>query len=130
MKILLIRTDKPESEIYIYDQDKALTEYKWEAHRTLAKSLLKIISKQLEEAGLMLSDIEAIGVYEGPGSFTGLRIGITVANTISYSQNIQIVSARGESWIRLCVEKLKNNENQEIVLPFYGQDANITKPRK
>ena len=105
-------------------------DYQWESDRTLAKWLLGYLDKILKEHDKTWTDISAIGVFEGPGSFTGLRIGLTVMNTIADSQNIPIVGARGDNWQDEVLAKIKAGKNEKIVLPFYDRGANITKPRK
>ena len=94
--------------------------------RTLARGLLKF----LEEKTGDLHDISGIGVMKGPGSFTGLRIGLTVANTLADSLNIPIVGAMGEDWRETALSKLRAGENEKIVMPEYGAAAHITAPRK
>lgn len=102
----------------------------WQADRTLAKGLLKYIQMQLEKNNKTWSDITAIGAFRGPGSFTGLRIGLAVLNTIADTQLIPIVSGEGKNWQAEALEKIKNNKNEKIVMPLYGSEAHITKPRK
>lgn len=102
----------------------------WEASRELAKSLLGYIEEQLQKNGKTWQDILAIGAFKGPGSFTGLRIGLTVLNTIADSEGIPIVGETGEDWQRKALARLNAGENDKITLPFYGGEANITKPRK
>ena len=101
-------------------------DFEWQAGRTLARSLLKF----LEEKTGDLHDISGIGVMRGPGSFTGLRIGLTVANTLADSLNIPIVGAMGEDWRETALKKLRAGENEKIVMPEYGAVAHITAPRK
>lgn len=130
MKSLLIKSDNPKAEIYIYDGKEEVVSKTWEAHRALARDLLKEINELLSSQNMTPEELNGIAVFEGPGSFTGLRIGITTANTLAYSLEIPIVSAMGESWIQDAITKLENGENQEIVAPHYGAEANITKPKK
>lgn len=104
--------------------------YDWQADRTLAKNLLGYLNEKLGENSKTWSDISAIGVFEGPGSFTGLRIGLTVMNTIADSQNVLIVGGRGDNWQDEVLGKLNAGKNEKIVLPFYGSEAHITTPRK
>ena len=106
--------------------DEAWQDFEWQAGRTLARSLLKF----LEEKTGDLRDISGIGVMKGPGSFTGLRIGLTVANTLADSLNIPIVGAMGEDWRETALKKLRAGENEKIVMPEYGAAAHITAPRK
>ena len=101
-------------------------DFEWQAGRTLARGLLKF----LEEKTGDLHDISGIGVMKGPGSFTGLRIGLTVANTLADSLNIPIVGAMGEDWREMALKKLHAGENEKIVMPEYGAAAHITAPRK
>jgi len=127
--ILLLDTSTPICKLSLIDgQDRFDTE--WQADRTLAKGLLKYIASNLTAHGKTWTNITAIGVYQGPGSFTGLRIGLTVANTIADAQAIPIVGGQGEIWQQDVLAKLKSGENDQIVLPFYGGDAHITAPRK
>lgn len=104
--------------------------HEWQANRQLAKGLLGYIVETLGGHGMDLHEITAIGVYRGPGGFTGLRIGLTVANTLAESLNIPIVGTDGDAWAQLAMERIAANDNDRIVLPNYGADANITKPRK
>ncbi len=105
-------------------------DYQWESNMTLAKWLLGYLDKILKEHDKTWTDISAIGVFEGPGSFTGLRIGLTVMNTIADSQQIPIVGGRGDNWQTEVLVKLQSGKNEKIVLPFYNRGANITIPRK
>lgn len=46
---------------------------------------LLTIEKVLREANVGLSEIQDIQIKEGPGSFTGIRIGVSIANTLSFA---------------------------------------------
>lgn len=127
--ILLLDTSSPVCKLVMIDGEERFPN-EWQSDRNLAKGLLGFLQTNLESRGWTWADIKAIGVFEGPGSFTGLRIGLTVANTLADSQNIPIVGGQGENWQDLVLEKLKNGKNEKIVMPFYGSEANITAPRK
>src|ERR1700694_4379725 len=98
MIILTVRTDKPEAEIGLYDNEKQLVYEVWLAHRKLAETIHKKIAELLNTINKNLSDIEGIVCFKGPGSFTGLRIGLTVANALAYAQNIPIVVRSDPDW--------------------------------
>lgn len=102
----------------------------WQADRSLAKDLLKYLHDQLQLHNASWSDIEAIGVFEGPGSFTGLRIGLTVMNTIASSNAISIVGSRGDTWQSEALTRINEGHNDHVVMPFYGSDPHITQSRK
>lgn len=102
----------------------------WEAGRGLAKGLLKFIEDEILFQEKSWKDVTGLVVFQGPGSFTGLRIGITVFNTLAYANQWPIVGVTGDDWRQEGLKRLENNENDEIVLPEYGGEANITTPRK
>lgn len=123
--IILLDTSTATCFLTVVD-DEARQDFEWQAGRTLARGLLKF----LEEKTGDLRDISGIGVMKGPGSFTGLRIGLTVANTLADSLNIPIAGAMGEEWRETALKKLRAGENEKIVMPEYGAAAHITTPRK
>lgn len=130
--ILALRTDKPEAELYLLQPDgKAIDSIVWTAHRQLSNTLLGKITELLASNNLQQSDLTGLVSYEGPGSFTGLRIGITVANALAYSLGVQHVGAKGDGWLVRGVELLGNaGGNNPIVTPNYGAGATVTQPRK
>lgn len=127
--ILLLDSSTSACKLILIDGDMRL-DFDWQADRGLAKGLLKFIGESLKKCDKTWSDISSIGVFEGPGSFTGLRIGMTVLNTIADLQKIPIVGGRGEDWIKQVLEKINSSVNEKIILPFYGSEAKITSPRK
>ena len=99
----------------------------WQADRTLAHDLPGEVDKLVNGNYGQLSGII---VYKGPGSFTGLRIGITVANAIAYGQSLPIVAVAGDNWLADGVNQLKDGADDKIALPEYGAAPHITPPRK
>lgn len=130
MKILAIRTDKPEAELYVYEDDKKLAEIKWQAHLKLAETLNSKIEEILNMLSISYNDLDGIAVFKGPGSFTGLRIGISVANALAYAQNIPIITDGGNNWLEKSIQVLQSGKNDRIAMPEYGAPPHITQPRK
>lgn len=131
MSYLCLKTASAVTTLLVVDGDgHILAKDEWESGRDLARDLLKHIETLLGEARLDWSEVKGLGVFQGPGSFTSLRIGLTVANTISYSEQLPIVGAQGEKWLEQTIERLNAGENDEQVMPFYGADPHITAPRK
>ena len=109
--------------------------------REMAKNILAEIKEFLAENGANWQNLRGICVFAGPGSFTGLRIGVTVANTLADSLKIPIIGEKNsdnskndgenlENWREIALKKLNSGADDKIALPFYGAEANITKPRK
>jgi tRNA threonylcarbamoyladenosine biosynthesis protein TsaB len=129
MIILTIRTDKPEAELGLYQDRQQLAHMSWQAHRQLAETIHLKIKSLLDGEKYKPNKIEAIAVFKGPGSFTGLRIGLSVANALADSLNVPIVSEGGESWITDAVSRLRKGGNEQIALPEYGAPPHITQQK-
>lgn len=54
------------------------------------QNVLELIEKVLKKQKLKLEDIISIEINTGPGSFTGLRVGATIANALSFSGNVSV----------------------------------------
>ena len=91
-------------------------EYRWESGRNLAEGLHKFILKKMQENGWTWKDIEKITYFSGPGSFTGLRIGAAVVNSLAHELKVPLFDHHG-------------NE-VKIILPDYGRPARITPQKK
>lgn len=127
--ILLLKTATPVCEVSFVDGDWRY-DTSWEAGRGLAKGLLQFLQDELLGQGKEWEDISGLVVFKGPGSFTGLRIGITVVNSLAYANSLPIVGEMGDNWRDDGLARLSRGENDQIVLPEYGGEANITTPRK
>ncbi|MGH7194809.1 MAG: tRNA (adenosine(37)-N6)-threonylcarbamoyltransferase complex dimerization subunit type 1 TsaB [Candidatus Saccharimonadales bacterium] len=130
MLILTIRTDKPEAELGLFQADDKLAYSTWQAHRRLAETIHSQIKELLESQGHGLEDLDAVAVFKGPGSFTGLRIGISVANTLADSLGLPIISGTGEDWIKQSCARLVKGDDERLVLPEYGAEPKTTEPKK
>ncbi|HSX08938.1 MAG TPA: tRNA (adenosine(37)-N6)-threonylcarbamoyltransferase complex dimerization subunit type 1 TsaB [Candidatus Saccharimonadales bacterium] len=58
--------------------------------RRKAQVVLPLLEELLKEKELELKDLTAIEVNPGPGSFTGIRVGLTIANTLGYLLHIPV----------------------------------------
>lgn len=130
MIILAIRTDKPEAELYLYDNQTQKTQIKWQAHLKLAETLNTKIEEILNKSSISYDGINGIAIYKGPGSFTGLRIGMAVANALAYSLGVPIVAGSGQDWIKESISQLMSGGNDKVAMPEYGSQPHITRPRK
>ncbi|HEX8182749.1 MAG TPA: tRNA (adenosine(37)-N6)-threonylcarbamoyltransferase complex dimerization subunit type 1 TsaB [Candidatus Saccharimonadales bacterium] len=129
MIILTIRTDKPEAEIGLYEDTRQLASQTWMAHRQLAETLHDTVRHMLSAHSYNLNDIDAIACYAGPGSFTGLRIGLTVANALSYALHAPIIATSGDEWRSDAITRLLAGETDGIAMPVYGTEVHITQPK-
>lgn len=130
MLILTLRTDKPEAEIGLYKDGQKLAYETWEAHRQLAETLHSKIKILLASKRLTIQDLEGITVFQGPGSFTGLRIGLSVANALAYGLSLPVVTAQDQAWIEDGLAKLASGADEQPVVPEYGAPVHVTVPKK
>jgi tRNA threonylcarbamoyladenosine biosynthesis protein TsaB len=129
MIILTIRTDNPEAEIGLYSDKKQLAYDMWHAHRDLSATIHAKLEELLKKQNKDWHDVQGIVCYQGPGSFTGLRIGLTVGNALAYTLKVPIVAEQND-WIERGIARLLGGESDPLALPHYGQDAHITLPKR
>jgi len=130
MIILCLKTDQIEAYLGLYKDEQLLNDISWEAHRQLSNTIYEKIQSLLASQKLELAQIEGLVCFKGPGSFTGLRIGLSAANALAYAVNASIVSTDSEDWITSGIKRLRAGENEKIAMPNYGAEANITTPKK
>ena len=92
MRILYIDTSSSYLYTSIVENDKLISEIKEEFGQSLSEVALPRIVSMFEDNNLSPKDIDKIIVVNGPGSFTGIRIGITIAKIYAWSLNIPITT--------------------------------------
>lgn len=92
MRILYIDTSSSYLYASIVSSRKVLCEVKKEFGHSLSEEALPSIVELFNERNLKATDIDKIIVVNGPGSFTGIRIGITIAKVFAWSLNIPITT--------------------------------------
>ncbi|MCR5176691.1 MAG: tRNA (adenosine(37)-N6)-threonylcarbamoyltransferase complex dimerization subunit type 1 TsaB [Anaerovibrio sp.] len=101
MPILAMDTATMVSGVAVADNKKLLAEIIVENKLTHSETLLPNVEKVMAMAGVTRGDLEAVAVSIGPGSFTGLRIGLAAAKAIAYGLNIPLVgipTMEGMAW--------------------------------
>jgi tRNA threonylcarbamoyladenosine biosynthesis protein TsaB len=128
--IVTIKTDQVLAEVGLFNEKIKLGYQTWEAHRTLTDTIHIQLKKMLDTAQKDWKDIGGLVIFKGPGSFTGLRIGFAVANTLAYINNAPIVSTTGDAWLSDGIDRLLEGRDEHIALPEYGADVHITTAKK
>ena len=91
MSILAIDTATQVSRVAVASADKLAAELTMQAKLTHSETLMPHIETVLAMAGVKKEKLEGIAVSIGPGSFTGLRIGLAAAKAMAYALNLPIV---------------------------------------
>ncbi|MEJ2262681.1 MAG: tRNA (adenosine(37)-N6)-threonylcarbamoyltransferase complex dimerization subunit type 1 TsaB [Anaerolineales bacterium] len=77
--------------VALYDGVQVLSEKVWSSHDYHTVELAPAVEQTLAHSGLKVSDLSALAVATGPGSFTGLRIGMALAKGISLARHLPLI---------------------------------------
>ena len=91
MKILGIDTSSMAASVAVIEDNKLICEYTINTKKTHSQKLMPMIENMLNLSDLNVREIDAIAVCEGPGSFTGLRIGMATAKAIAHVNDIPVI---------------------------------------
>ena len=90
MIVLGIESSTPIASVAVVSEDKVLGEITLNIGLTHAEQLLPLIDELLRQTKLTCAELGGIAIAGGPGSFTGLRIGITIANVWGWFKKIKV----------------------------------------
>lgn len=91
MKILAIETTAIEGSIALMNESHLIAEYRLNVPTRHAERIMVSIDHLLKQSLTKLSDLDAIAVSVGPGSFTGLRVGLATAKGLAVGANLPLV---------------------------------------
>lgn len=91
MPILALDTATLVSSVALATSDTLLAEITLQTKKTHSELLMPHIAKLFDMTEVPKADIKAVAVSIGPGSFTGLRIGLSTAKALAYAMNIPVV---------------------------------------
>lgn len=89
--ILAIDTSTRLAGIALYDGTQVLAETVWHSRDYHTVELIPTIQVMLHQVGIAISDLSIVAVAKGPGSFTGLRIGLAAAKGIALGSHLPLV---------------------------------------
>jgi len=89
--LLAVDTSTQSVGIAIFDGNQILCEETWISRRYHTVELAKAVQANLSRAGLSARDLHLLGVAVGPGSFTGLRIGLALVKGIAYTYQLPVI---------------------------------------
>ena len=131
MKTLYIDTSSSFLYAGILEDNKVLEEVKKEFGQNLSKETLPEIDKLFKKSKIEPKDINKIVVVNGPGSFTGIRIGITIAKTYAWALNIDIITINSLEAMSISCEEKTNHvpvldaRRGYVFAAIYDKDSNI-----
>ena len=90
LKILAVDTATEACSTALMVGDKVFSRWE-EAPRDHTRKILPMVQSVLDEAGISLSELDAIAFGRGPGSFTGVRIGISAAQGLAFGAGVPLI---------------------------------------
>lgn len=127
---LFLDTSSKKLVVILVKDNEVLSKKELESINDHASHLVPFIDEVLKENNMTTKDINKIYVVNGPGSFTGTRIGVTVGKTLAYSNNIKVVpvsslkqyifSKTGYDYYISII----NDKNNRIYYGIYDKDYN------
>ncbi|MDO4811692.1 MAG: tRNA (adenosine(37)-N6)-threonylcarbamoyltransferase complex dimerization subunit type 1 TsaB [Eubacteriales bacterium] len=88
MKILALETSAKSVSVAVWEDDKVLGSAYQNTGLTHSRTLMPLLDGMLTNSELTLNDMDLIAVAAGPGSFTGLRIGVSAAKGLAWAQDL------------------------------------------
>jgi len=92
MRLLAIETTGLAGSVAAVDDGNPLAEFDLPQDQGSSRSLAPALQRLLAKVGWQPKDLQAVGVVVGPGSFTGLRVGVTAAKTFAYAVGADVVA--------------------------------------
>ena len=91
-RIILIETSTSLCSTALVEDGKVVSERISDEPRAHASKTALFVSEMLSERGLKVSDCDAVAVSKGPGSYTGLRVGVSTAKGLCFGAGIPMIS--------------------------------------
>ncbi len=131
MKLLSLETSTKMGSIAITDNTQLLGEFQIAIKDTFSEMLLPTIDYVLKSTKTSIHDVDAFALAQGPGSFTSLRIGMSVVKGLALKNRVPIIPiptldglARNLSYSHLLICPLIDARKGEVYTAFYKKQSN------
>ena len=125
MKVLSIDTSSKIASIAIIEDGRVLDEMHVLSEEEHSQTLMPMIEKMFNDNNMDLNEIDLIGCSRGPGSFTGIRIGIATAKAFSDAKNIPLIGIDSLEALAYSVVIEKENNDCEILAMINAKNDNV-----
>ncbi|XUD03294.1 tRNA threonylcarbamoyl adenosine modification protein YeaZ [Enterococcus sp. AZ177] len=119
VRILAIDTSNQTLTIAVCEDKKIIGQYTITVKRNHSLTLMPAITQLVKDVGMKPKDIDRIVVAQGPGSYTGLRIGVTTAKTLAYTLNKELVGVSSLKTLAANCVKVKGT-----IIPIFDARRN------
>lgn len=132
--ILFLDTSGKIGKIWLISENQFFKN-EFETSNNLSIILFEEIEKILQKAKISKNQLTALAGFVGPGSFTGLRVGLAVLNGLSLALNVPLIKITQnemknlEKLPKIILKKYTKKEFEKSLVPFYGAPPKITPPK-
>lgn len=126
--ILALNTATIQTAIALTHNGKVLFGKTWLANRDEGEKLLPAIQTALKKTKRSFDELEKIAVISGPGTFTGLRIGVAMANGLAFSQKVKVTSFGTFEYLQASLPAAKK-KNTAIMVKAGGAYVAVLEPK-
>jgi tRNA threonylcarbamoyladenosine biosynthesis protein TsaB len=89
--LLAVDTSTAQVGLALYDGSQVISEYAWRSSQRHTVELAPAIFELLTRCGLTMDDVHALGVALGPGSFTSLRVGLSLVKGLAIARGLPLI---------------------------------------
>ena len=133
MKILAISTSSNIASVALTENSQTILELNVNNNKTHSETLIPLVNDLLSKTNFELSNINAIACDVGPGSFTGIRIGISSVKAIAQSLNIPVISVSSLEALAYNVQNINCNticslidaRNNQVYAGIFDRNFNL-----
>jgi len=131
MRILAVETATPQGSIALIDESEVVAKIRSPRGMIQARWLMPAIERLFRETGLSLEEIDGLAVSAGPGSFTGLRIGLSTVKGLALGAGKPVAAvstlealARSVPPCRRLLCPILDARKKEVYAAFFRPDGN------
>lgn len=131
MKILAVSTSSSNASVCLLENDKLIKELNICDTKTHSEKLMPLIQELFEETGFSLSDVGLIACDIGPGSFTGIRIGVATVKALAEVKKIPVVGVSSLEGLAYNVEgfdyicSILDARNNQVYSAIFDKNHNL-----
>ncbi|NOQ87116.1 MAG: tRNA (adenosine(37)-N6)-threonylcarbamoyltransferase complex dimerization subunit type 1 TsaB [Deltaproteobacteria bacterium] len=133
MKLLAIETSTMIGSVALTDDNELLAEYQIGIKATYSDTLFPAIDHILKNANVSIQEVDAFALAKGPGSFTSLRIGISVIKGLALANNKPVIAipsldalAHNMCFSNMLICPLIDARRDEVYTAFYKREEGHT----
>lgn len=136
MRMLAIETATLAQSVALVEDERLLAELSYEAKGNRGGLLLPTVDRVLQKAGVAARDLDAVAVSVGPGSFTGLRVGLATAKGLALGAGALLVGvptlealAEGYAHANVTICALLDAYRSEVYMALFRRKGNALERR-